>query len=408
MRYTTMRKLLALLLITLAPCVQAQDDIVLDIINAVEIDSMMKFVGELSGEVPVDLGDGPVTIVSRHKNNAGNALAEAYLAQKLTQFGYTPEIETFSATGRNVLATKVGMTHPEEIVVLCAHYDAMPSGMFAAPAADDDGSGCGALLEAARILRDVPFEYTIVFAFWDEEEQGLVGSAFYASHMAADDELIKGVINMDAIAYDGNADKKCRVHVRPIANSGTLADTVFAVMDRYDIDLDLLRTEPGATYSDHASFWNNGFSAILMIEEFGADGNPHYHTPTDLVQYFDVPYYEKLAKLSIGSFAATAVPFNTSSGLASNSARSMNSMYAYPNPTEYNATAWLDLAFGARYRVVVLNTMGQELAILHDGPLAAGKHGFQLPLERVAPGPYSVVARSSDRTVLSTRVVRTP
>jgi hypothetical protein len=403
-----MRLSFILSFLLIGACIQAQDDVVGDVINAVRIDSMMKYVGELSGEVAVDLGDGPVTITSRHKNNPGNALGQAYIMQKLSSFGYEPVEEVFSTTGRNVLVTKPGISHPDEIVVLCAHYDAMPSGLFDAPAADDDGSGCGALLEAARIMRDIPFEYTIVFAFWDEEEQGLVGSAFYASHMAADDELIHGVINMDAIAYDSNADRKCRVHTRPIANSGTITDTVFAVMDRYGIDLDLLRTEPGATYSDHASFWNNGFGAILMIEEFGADGNPHYHTPTDKVEFFDVPYYEKLAKLSIGSFAAFAVPFNTSSGLATPTVDAGAALYAYPNPTEYNATVWLDVRSADVYQVQLINAMGQVIAVLHNGQLSGGKHGFQLPLEHAAPGTYSVVARSGDREVLTTRVVRTP
>ena len=84
-------------------------------------------------------------------------------------------------------------------------------------------------------------------------------------------DRIKGVVNMDAIAYDGNADRKARVHVRPIANSLDISDTVVAVLDRYNFDIDLIVTNPGATYSDHASFWNEGYGAVLMIEEFTND-----------------------------------------------------------------------------------------------------------------------------------------
>ena len=402
-----MRSTLTLFFSAITLCSIAQNPVVQGVIDAIRIDSMMHYVEQMSGEVPVDLGAGPVTITSRHKDNAGNNMAQAWFEQKFVEMGYTPVAQPFNATGRNILVTKPGMVHPDEIVILCAHYDAMPGGLFAAPAADDDGSGCAAVLEAARILRDIPFEYTIVFALWDEEEQGKVGSLYYAADMAGDDALILGAVNMDAIAYDGNGDTKARVHTRPVANSLAIADTVFAVLDRYAIDLDLLLTNPGATYSDHASFWTHGYGSVLMIEEFGADGNPEYHTPDDRVDVFDVPYYEKLAKLSIASFATLAVPFNTTAGLQDRHEAPEVQLYAYPNPTAMDATVWLELPHDGHYSLVLLNALGQEVVTLHQGHLAQGKHAFQLPFHGAASGTYSIVARSA-ATYLSTRVVRTP
>jgi hypothetical protein len=193
-----------------------------------------------------------------------------------------------------------------------------------------------------------------------------------------------------------------------VANSFAIADTVFAVRERYNIDLDLLLTNPGATYSDHASFWTSGYGAVLMIEEFGADGNPFYHTPNDRVEHFDVPYYEKLAKLSIGSFATLAVPFNTTASVDAVTAGSAAQIYAYPNPTDADAMVWLDLPATARWSIALLNAMGQEVTAVQQGELAAGKHHFMLPLAQLAPGTYSVVARSTGRTPLTARVVRTP
>ncbi len=384
-----------------------QDPVVQGILDAVSIDSMMQSVEEMSGEVSVDLGSGPVTIVSRHKDNAGNNLAQQYFEQRFTAMGYSPVAQSFNATGRNVIVTKPGMVHPEEIVILCAHYDAMPGGLFAAPAADDDGSGCGAVLEAARILRDIPFECTIVFALWDEEEQGKVGSIYYAQNMAANDELIRGAVNMDAIAYDGNGDTKARVHVRPVANSFAMGDTVFAVLDRYNIDIDLLLTNPGATYSDHASFWSAGYGAVLIIEEFGADGNPQYHTPNDRVQYFDVPYYEKLAKLSIGTLATLAVPFDPAASIHPDEMAG-SSIYAYPNPTASDAMMWIERSSNGRTSISLLNSLGQEVDHLFDGIIAKGKQGLVVPLAQQAPGLYSVMVRSADGGQQVTRILRTP
>ncbi|MBK8499506.1 MAG: M20/M25/M40 family metallo-hydrolase [Flavobacteriales bacterium] len=386
---------------------QAQNPIIQGILDDVRIDSMMQWVGELSGEVATPIDGTSQVITSRHKNNAGNALSQTYLEQKLAQFGYTPVIQSFSTTGKNILVTKPGDGSTDEVVIICAHYDAMPGGILAAPAADDDGSGTCAVLEAARILADVDFVHPIIFALWDEEEQGKIGSLFYAGAMAANDALIRGVVNMDAIAYDGNGDTKARIHTRPVANSFEISDTVFAVREDYNIDLDLILTNPGATYSDHASFWTEGYGAVLVIEEFSADGNPHYHTPDDRIQYFDVPYYEKLAKLSIATVATLAIPVE--SGLVvGEEPVAGNALYAFPNPTADDASLWIEQRSMKRARIVLLDALGREVSVLHDGLLAAGKHGFTLPLAEQAPGGYVVHATVDGAPSQSVRVVRLP
>lgn len=371
---------------------------------------MMRYTSELSGEVPTMIGGTEQTIVSRHKNNAGNALSQTYLEQKLAQFGYTPVVQSFSATGKNVLVTKPGNGTTDEVVIICGHYDAMPGGIFSAPAADDDGSGTSAVLEAARILADVEFVHPIVFALWDEEEQGKVGSLFYAGAMAANDGLIRGVVNLDAIAYDGNGDTRARVHARTVANSMEIKDTVFAVMDHYGIDLDLVLDSPGQTYSDHASFWTEGYGAVLLIEDFGpagTDGNPHYHTETDRVQYFDVPYFEKLAKLGIATAATLAVPVNGPNAVSDPTAVEPRA-YAYPNPTDGDANVWLELPNAARVRIELTDALGRDVTVLHDGFLPQGKNGFTIPLADRAVGGYVVRASMEGREPLAVRLVRLP
>lgn len=383
----------------------AQDPVVQSVIDGLQIDSMIHYVEELTGETMIDVGNGPELIVSRNKFNSGNAVAQAYIEQKLTQFGYAPTVQVFSTTGGNVIATKTGLLYPDEYVILCAHFDALPAGAGPAPAADDDGSGTAALLEAARVLSDIPFAYSIVFGFWDEEEQGLVGSGFYAGAQAANDVVIKGVVNMDAIAYDGNADRKARVHVRPIANSLSVSDTVVAVLDRYNFDIDLIVTNPGATYSDHASFWNEGYSAVLMIEEFTGDGNPTYHTQNDRVEFFDVPYYETLAKLSIASFATLAVPYSFGQAVEEVAVQ-IPALFAFPNPVSENSQLYIEAPMTDRYSILLVDALGKEVSRLHDGVLSQGKHVLPLPMGTIAPGTYSVLARPDNGKATNLRVMR--
>lgn len=286
----------------------AQNSTVQQIINSVNQDSLIFFVRELTGAIPTIVNGQSVTIVSRHKNNAANELAKDYIRQKLQQYGLTVNIQNFSTTGNNVLGTKLGTIFPNRKLIICGHYDNMPSGPLA-PGADDNASGTATVIEAARILSQYSFPYTIVFALWDEEEQGLVGANYYATQARNANDSIIGVINMDMIAYDTNNDNKAEIHNRAVANSVELYQKMVEVNSTYNIGVSIINKNPGSTYSDHAAFWNRNYGAILLIED-NNDFNAYYHTVNDLLQYFNVPYYVRLSKLAIATFATLAMNLN--------------------------------------------------------------------------------------------------
>ena len=79
--------------------------------------------------------------------------------------------------GYNTIAEIPGTDLKDQIVMAGAHMDSWQSGT----GATDNGAGCGAVLEAARILStlNVKPRRTIRFALWTGEEQGLLGSAAY-------------------------------------------------------------------------------------------------------------------------------------------------------------------------------------------------------------------------------------
>ena len=80
---------------------------------------------------------------------------------------------------------------------------------MAPPAADDDGSGTVAVLEAARLFAPFAFENTVIFALWDEENRAAGSDHFAGVAAAADDTILP--CNVDAIAYDGDGDDLMRV-----------------------------------------------------------------------------------------------------------------------------------------------------------------------------------------------------
>ncbi|MBE0572646.1 MAG: M20/M25/M40 family metallo-hydrolase [Ignavibacteriaceae bacterium] len=276
------------------------------IINQTNLDSLMHFVEELSGEVSTIIGGSPYTIVSRNKNNASNNMAANYIKQKLDSYGLVTYDQNFSSTGRNVYGVQLGTVYPNKEYIICAHYDDMPSGTTA-PGADDNASGTAAVIEAARIFTQYNSKYTIIYALWDEEEQGLVGSAYYAQQAAIAGDSIMGVINMDMIAWDSDNDSVGEIHIRNFGNSVALKDLMLQVNTTYSIGVIPSVINPGTTASDQASFWNNGYGALLLIEEYyGGDFNGYYHTINDRIIHFNQPYFHKMSRLTLGTVATLA------------------------------------------------------------------------------------------------------
>lgn len=103
----------------------------------------------------------------------------------------------------NVVARIDGAEWPDEVVVVGAHIDAW------GPGANDNVSGTTAVLSAARAIRALadagfPPRRTIVFAGWDGEEWGLIGSTEWVEQHAAG-LARNGVayLNQDMIAGGG-------------------------------------------------------------------------------------------------------------------------------------------------------------------------------------------------------------
>jgi len=390
-----------MLLLVFPASIRAQNPAIQQIVDAVHVDSLTWRLERLSGIQPVDVGSGVQTILSRNKFQPGNALAADWLQQEFTRMGYAPEVQAFGAQGENILGVKTGLVHPERKVVICGHYDSMPGGTTA-PGADDDGSGVCAVMEAARVMAGHDFENTVVFALWDEEEQGLIGSAYYTSTAAGNDEEILAAVQMDAIGYDGDGDGLMRIHTRPVANSIAIKDSALMVNTTYGLGLPIVVNNPGATYSDHASFWSEGYGAILVIEDWDGDPNPHYHTSSDRLEYMDLAYWQGLTKLTIGTAAAMAVPMSDTQVSFSDPA--IPPMFElFPNPVR----ELLHLRYGSGATTTAIMTItdatgrdvGQELTVVNGSRT--------VDVSGLAPGAYIACLRSG-RIVVSKRFLRLP
>ncbi|MFQ5637698.1 MAG: M28 family metallopeptidase [bacterium] len=305
----TMLRIVTMVVLFLTSCehhpfsVEALDPLQI-IITETNLDSLILSVKGLSGEQSVNIEGASYTINSRHKDDPGNDLAADYIEQNLERYGLEVVNQHFSETGRNIYAVQWGSRTRDEAYIICAHYDSY-STTGTATGADDNASGTATVLEAARLLSNYNTDYSIVYAFWDEEEQGLRGSSYYAAQAKISHENILGVINIDMIGWDSDTQETVLIDTDDGLNSLKLYDKVKDTNDHYQIGLAVQETN-GLGRSDHASFWRNGFGAILIIEHFGSDWNPFYHTPEDRMDHFNLSYFHKCARLAIGTLAALA------------------------------------------------------------------------------------------------------
>ncbi len=174
------------------------------------------------------------------------------------------------APAQNVLAVLPGRS--DRVVVLGAHYDhlgLLPDGTLY-PGANDNASGVAALLEIARSWQAAGFvpERTVLFAAWDAEEKGLVGSTYFVRHPVYPLDRIEAMLQLDMVGSSPRPDLL-------IDGDGLVADHTLAAAAELGVHVEL--QEVGR--SDHAPFRDAGVPATLYI--WPAFDIEPYHRPGD-------------------------------------------------------------------------------------------------------------------------------
>ncbi len=305
----------------------------LEVVDQVDKEGILEMLKELSGEVPTSV-NGQALTISHRISAQGNDDAAFYIKEKLESFGLQTDFSTYSSSGRNVTATQLGTKNPDNIYIICGHYDSVGE-----HGADDNASGTVAVLETARILSQYQLENTIIYALWDEEEEGLKGSHYYAEKAENDDLNILGVLNVDMIGYDGNNDGVFDIDVVNVANSYAIRDALIGAVERYDLELLDEIVDPGTSASDQYAFWVRGFSAVLLGEAWSEnDISPGYHTNNDRINLFNTDYFWNMVKLCTAFTVEAGV-------LASTNTNELNhrmEVLLSPNPVISKVTVILD------------------------------------------------------------------
>jgi hypothetical protein len=243
-------------------------------------------VSKLSGHTAI--ADN-LTITSRFTVAERDATRD-YLFAELVKNGLQAERHTYG-TGTNVFA-RLAATTPaagSSLILLGSHFD----GIENSPAAGDDGTGVALVLTAARYFANLetrPNE--MIFAFFDEEEDGLIGSQAFAEKLRQEDPDLAAAHLFDLISWDEDADGAVELW----SPSTELEALYKSVGEELSVKIEVVDFDS----SDHASFIGSGFSSVGVSEEFvSGDNNPYYHTPDDTYENIDFDYLERVTRFSL-------------------------------------------------------------------------------------------------------------
>jgi aminopeptidase YwaD len=205
---------------------------------------------------------------------AGNVTA------RITVKGSVTESTTY-----NVIGTLPG--RGDGVIVFGGHYDSVPAG----PGANDNGSGVGASLEAARVLAlQGPRNATLRFIAFGGEENGLYGSRHYVESLSREERSrIQAMINLDMVGVGDTW---------MIGGGRDLQRSARAIAEGLGVTP---REMPGdiSGASDHASFIAAGIPAVFLY----VSDDPNYHSPQDKASFVDPNNLATAGKILVGLIA---------------------------------------------------------------------------------------------------------
>ncbi|MCK4511304.1 M20/M25/M40 family metallo-hydrolase [bacterium] len=307
--------------------------------------------------------------------------AGLWIRDRFEEYGYADvRLDTFrtmsfqdSVAAMNVIAVKEGTTRPSEYVVLGGHYDSVNAENFydplaLAPGADDNATAVAAVLEAARLLKDVPTDRSIIFACWSAEEVGLWGSRHFVAEAVEESLDIVVYLNMDCLGYIEPSPDEAPVIVFTDSLSFAIAGYMQTLAHTHtQYRLQTCVRPIGA--SDHTSFWEAGYNVVDMGTTIAS---PYRHTTDDILDNLDPDFARALAAVNVAATAAVAGVTGEDANLPPETVRVANCAASVSPVTMRPTFEWNGVDFDgsvARYEYAVESDIDAGNGTRGDRPL---------------------------------------
>jgi hypothetical protein len=246
------------------------------------------------------------TFEGREAGSRGGHASGNYLAKRFTELKLAPAgdkdsfFQGFRGTSRNILGLHEGNDEKlkHEVIIIGAHYDHVGYGRpgnsygpfgYIHNGADDNASGVAGLLEVAQGITQLPERprRTILFALWDAEEAGLIGSRYWLSTPTLDLSRVKLKINADMIGRLRNQ----RVEIYGSRTAPGLRRLVSEQNQHVGLNVDF--TWKMKEDSDHWPFYARSIPTLM----FHTGLHDNYHRPSDDTHLLNLEGIREVSRL---------------------------------------------------------------------------------------------------------------
>jgi hypothetical protein len=324
-------------------------------------------------------------------------LSYGYTASQLQEYSYTYSGST--AICKNLVVTKIGTVYPNTFLIVCGHYDSIVG-----TGTNDNGSGVVSILEIARLLQNIPTEYSIKFINFSGEEDGLRGSQNYVSAVVnsttpkMDIRLVFNLDEVGGVAGMVNNTITCeRDTSSPTVNnaaSNTFTNQLITCVGLYSPLNTLLASAYG---SDYMSFQSN---SDIITGFFETNETTHRHTATDLLVNMDPIYNYNVAKAAIGATMHFAKASTTVLSI-DNYSNDFNLSF-FPNPTKDILNIYLGSITETNYTLSLIDINGKEVL---SKTVQNPKLIESIPVANLSKGIYLVVLNVGDKRITKKVVI---
>jgi hypothetical protein len=259
--------------------------------------------------------------VGRVTGTPQQLLAREQLVTELNALGYSVQVELYKGALEAVTATKRGTRHPDEIVMMGAHFDTLPQSVYGTY---DNASGTSMVMGLARSFAKVKTQRTMVFSFYNGEEEGSLASDEQAQAYKAAKKNVVAYLGFDMVGI-----------AWPVGVKATDVNCLCMWRGGRDEDVEDLLAEvnfgflrfPNARHavsiegknvrnSDEASWESAGYRTLRWAGQRKAADYPQYHMPLDNPDTIDEQaggrkYYEMGLRNTLLSAYFTAAAIDT-------------------------------------------------------------------------------------------------
>jgi Zn-dependent M28 family amino/carboxypeptidase len=247
------------------------------------------------------------------------AAAADYLRATLTGSGHEVRRQLYQVGGRTCENLEVevrGTDKREDILLIGAHYDSVQG----SPGANDNATGVAAMLALARLFAKTRAACTVRFVAFTNEEppffrSGQMGSRVYAHRCRERSEKIRLMLSLETIGYYSD-EPRSQGYPFPFSFFYPSTANFIAFVSNMENGLwvkqlltsfrrhaqfpseggALWEWIPGVAWSDHWSFWKEGYPAV-MVTDTAPNRYPYYHTAADTPDKVD---FARMARVVSG------------------------------------------------------------------------------------------------------------